>query len=124
VIHSGNYEIIGIRHRETQTLYITPLIIPHSSIPSYGKIQVGLYIAAIRDAIDRVQQDMKKEEEQKAEASKLGPSKDDQDKDPDEYDDNDELEEPKGKRRKGDLQAKYGKSKGGPSTGRRRGRST
>jgi hypothetical protein len=59
VMHSGNHEIIGIRHRETQTLYISHLIEPHAcSNPAYGKIQVGIYIAAIQETIDRVRQDI------------------------------------------------------------------
>src|SRR5712691_8671480 len=58
VMHSGNHEIIGIRHRKTQTLYISDVIEPHScSNPAYGKIQVGIYIAAIQDTIDRATQD-------------------------------------------------------------------
>ena len=57
-MHSGNHEIIGIRHRETQTLYISHVIEPHRcSNPAYGKIQVGIYIAAIQDTIDRARQD-------------------------------------------------------------------
>ena len=60
VLHSGNHEIIGIRHRETQTLYISHVIEPHScSNPAYGKIQVGIYIAAIQETIDRAEQDIK-----------------------------------------------------------------
>src|SRR5713226_3557200 len=63
VLHSGNHEIIGIRHRETQTLYISHLIEPHScSNPAYGKIQVGIYIAAIQETIDRVRQDIETRE--------------------------------------------------------------
>ena len=58
VLHSGNHEIIGIRHRKSQTLYISRLIEPHScSNPAYGKIQVGIYIAAIQETIDRARQD-------------------------------------------------------------------
>jgi hypothetical protein len=63
VMHSGNHEIIGIRHRETQTLYISHVIEPHScSNPAYGKIQVGIYIAAIQETIDRAKQDIEAEE--------------------------------------------------------------
>jgi hypothetical protein len=59
VLHSGNHEIIGIRHRESQTLYISHIIEPHScSNPAYGKIQVGIYIAAIQETIDRARQDI------------------------------------------------------------------
>ena len=58
-MHSGNHEIIGIRHRETQTLYTSHVIEPHScSNPAYGKIQVGIYIAAIQETIDRAKQDI------------------------------------------------------------------
>jgi hypothetical protein len=57
VLHSGNHEIIGIRHRKTQTLYISHAIEPHScSNPAYGKIQVGIYIAALQETIDREMQ--------------------------------------------------------------------
>ena len=63
VLHSGNHEIVGIRHRETQTLYISHVIEPHScSDPAYGKIQVGIYIAAIQETIDRTKQDMEAKE--------------------------------------------------------------
>src|ERR1700733_7106800 len=58
IMHSGNHEIIGIRHRKTQTLYISDVIEPHScSNPAYGKIQVGIYISAIQETIDRAMQD-------------------------------------------------------------------
>jgi hypothetical protein len=58
VLHSGNHEIIGIRRRKTQTLYISDVIKPHScSNPAYGKLQVGIYIAAIQETIDRATQD-------------------------------------------------------------------
>jgi hypothetical protein len=58
VLHSGNHEFIGIRHRSTQTLYISDLIKPHAcKEPSYGKLHVGIYIAAIKDAIDRESQE-------------------------------------------------------------------
>ena len=57
VFQSGNHEIFGIRHRATQTLYISNIIEPHAcKEPSYGKIHVGLYIAAITDALDRERQ--------------------------------------------------------------------
>ena len=57
VLQSGNHEFIGIRHRTTQTLYISDLIKPHAcKEPSYGKLHVGVYIAGIRDALDRERQ--------------------------------------------------------------------
>jgi hypothetical protein len=63
VLHSGNHEIVGIRHRETQTLYISHVIEPHScSNPAYGKIQVGIYIAAIQETMDRARQDIEARE--------------------------------------------------------------
>ncbi len=63
VLHSGNHEIIGIRHRRSQTLYISDVIEPHScSNPGYGKIQVGLYIAAIKETIDRARQEREAKE--------------------------------------------------------------
>jgi hypothetical protein len=59
VMHSGNHEVIGIRHHKTQTLYISDVIEPHScSNPAYGKIQVGIYIAAVQETIDRARQDI------------------------------------------------------------------
>ena len=62
-MHSGNHEIIGIRHRKTQTLYISHLIEPHScSVPAYGKIQVGIYIAAIQETMDMARQDIEARE--------------------------------------------------------------
>src|SRR5260370_35218556 len=70
VLHSGNHEIIGIRHRETQTLYISHLIEPHScSNPAYGKIQVGIYIAAIQETIDRERQDVEAREKRRRDPS-------------------------------------------------------
>ena len=57
VLQSGNHEFIGIRHRRTRTLYISDLIEPHAcQEPAYGKLHVGLYMAAARDAIDRERQ--------------------------------------------------------------------
>ncbi len=57
VLQSGNHEFIGIRHRTTQTLYISDLIQPHAcKEPSYGKLHVGIYIAGLRDALDRERQ--------------------------------------------------------------------
>jgi len=51
-------ECIGIRHRATQTLYISDLIEPHACTePPYGKLHVGVYIAAVQEVIDRATQD-------------------------------------------------------------------
>lgn len=60
VMQSGNLELIGVRHRATQTLYMAPLRQIHVDKqytgPSYGKLHTGLYIAALRDAINRALQ--------------------------------------------------------------------
>ena len=57
VFHSGNSELIGIRHRESQTLYLSDVIETYNTTsPAYEKVQVGLYFSLIRDAVDRMQQ--------------------------------------------------------------------
>ncbi|KAJ7155873.1 hypothetical protein C8R46DRAFT_434921 [Mycena filopes] len=55
VIHSGNYEYIGLRHRATQTLYLSQLIYPAkcADIGGYVKLHTGLYLSAIKDAESR-----------------------------------------------------------------------
>ena len=55
VIHSGVYEIIGVRCRKTQTLYLSDLIHPweRNGGGSYGQLHVGLFIAILRDAMGR-----------------------------------------------------------------------
>ncbi|CAA7267694.1 unnamed protein product [Cyclocybe aegerita] len=54
VIQAGNWEFIGVRARETQTLYLSSLIpVPGEISPPYNKVQLGLYIAAFADAIQR-----------------------------------------------------------------------
>ena len=46
-----------IRNRASQTLYVSDIIEPHNCVdPGYGKLQVGIYIAAIQDTMDRWQQ--------------------------------------------------------------------
>lgn len=52
ILSSGRLEYVCVRHRESQTLYISPLIRPYMC-PKWGKLQVGLYIAAIEDAVYR-----------------------------------------------------------------------
>ncbi|KAG6876996.1 hypothetical protein C0993_011195 [Termitomyces sp. T159_Od127] len=55
VFHCGNYERIGFRHRESQTLFISSLIDIHNcSNPAYGELQAGLYVSIVQDAINRV----------------------------------------------------------------------
>ncbi|CAA7265526.1 unnamed protein product [Cyclocybe aegerita] len=57
VFSSGNEEYIGYRQRESQTLYLSALIIPsRATRPAHGKLHVGLYIAAFQDALDRARQ--------------------------------------------------------------------
>ncbi|KAK2467450.1 hypothetical protein APHAL10511_000305 [Amanita phalloides] len=54
VLHSGNHELVCIRHRTTQTLYVSDLIEPPvCANPGYGKLHIGIYIAAIQETIDR-----------------------------------------------------------------------
>ena len=55
MIHAGNYEYVCIRHRETQTLYISDILhIPFLKDPGYGKVQIGIYITALDDALQRI----------------------------------------------------------------------
>ncbi|KIM39102.1 hypothetical protein M413DRAFT_236009 [Hebeloma cylindrosporum] len=57
IFHCGDRERIGIRHRESQTLYLSELIDTTAcKDPSYGAIQVGLHLAIIRDALQRQKQ--------------------------------------------------------------------
>ncbi|TFK65904.1 hypothetical protein BDN72DRAFT_900309 [Pluteus cervinus] len=51
VINCGNYERIGIRHRASQTLYISDVIDLTQS--GYGKLHLGLQMAIIGDALNR-----------------------------------------------------------------------
>lgn len=56
VFYCGNFERIGIRHRESQTLYLSPIIDPARCELAYGKMHVGLSIAAYQDTLDRFEQ--------------------------------------------------------------------
>lgn len=57
IFNCGNYERIGIRHRTTQTLYLSQLIKTYRcKDPPYGKLHIGLYMAAFEDAVDRAAQ--------------------------------------------------------------------
>ncbi|PBK65726.1 hypothetical protein ARMSODRAFT_1087334 [Armillaria solidipes] len=50
----GNYFRVGVRHRKTQTLYISNLVdVSSCSEPVYGKLMVAINLAIIRDAMDR-----------------------------------------------------------------------
>ncbi|KAK0452001.1 uncharacterized protein EV420DRAFT_702406 [Desarmillaria tabescens] len=54
IFDCGNYLRVGIRHRKTQTLYLSDLVdVCSHTDPAYGKLLVGIYLAIIRDAMDR-----------------------------------------------------------------------
>ena len=60
IFHSGNFEFIAIRHRESRTLYISDILhVPHLSHPGYGKVQIGIYLEALEDAFLRNELDKK-----------------------------------------------------------------
>lgn len=55
ILHTGNYEYICVRHRKTQTLYISDILhVPYLKDPGYGKVQVAIYMTAIDDALRRI----------------------------------------------------------------------
>uniref|UniRef100_A0A8H7Y6M2 Protein kinase domain-containing protein n=1 Tax=Psilocybe cubensis TaxID=181762 RepID=A0A8H7Y6M2_PSICU len=55
VLHCGRYERIGIRHRASQTLYLSGVIdTVNIKDPHYRKIHIGLYIATLQDALERM----------------------------------------------------------------------
>ncbi|KAF9464919.1 hypothetical protein BDZ94DRAFT_1307629 [Collybia nuda] len=57
IFHCGTLERIALRHRGTQTLYISDLIdVAHCKNPGYGKLHIGLYMAIMYDVLDRTQQ--------------------------------------------------------------------
>jgi hypothetical protein len=52
-----NHRVIGIRHRASQTLYVSDIVeLPTCWDPAYGKVHVGVYIAVIQDAMDGAKQ--------------------------------------------------------------------
>jgi hypothetical protein len=55
VVNSGNFEFIGVRHRDSQTLFLSPLIEVQTT-PAYAKLHTGLYIAAFHDTVCRALQ--------------------------------------------------------------------
>ncbi|KII83381.1 hypothetical protein PLICRDRAFT_180463 [Plicaturopsis crispa FD-325 SS-3] len=58
ILHSGNLEFICVRHRESQTLYVSDILhLPCMEDPKYGKTALGVYLLAIDDAIRRNQLD-------------------------------------------------------------------
>ncbi|KAG6852098.1 hypothetical protein H0H87_010958, partial [Tephrocybe sp. NHM501043] len=55
IFNCGNFERIGFRHRASRTFFLSELInVPDSKDPHYGKIQMGLYLAILQDALDRL----------------------------------------------------------------------
>ncbi|KAG6808027.1 hypothetical protein H0H92_005642 [Tricholoma furcatifolium] len=57
VFHCGTFERIGFRHRASQTLFLSDLIEPTKCMnPTYGHLHVGLFIAILKDSLDRVRQ--------------------------------------------------------------------
>ncbi|KAL4260276.1 Protein kinase domain-containing protein [Pleurotus pulmonarius] len=55
VFQCGNYERIGVRHRATQTLYLSDVIdVPNITDPgSYTELHLNLYVLILRDALQR-----------------------------------------------------------------------
>ncbi|TFK66382.1 hypothetical protein BDN72DRAFT_149419 [Pluteus cervinus] len=51
VLNCGNYERIGIRHRSSQTLYLSDVI--DVTKPGYGKLHLGILMSAVVDALNR-----------------------------------------------------------------------
>ena len=57
ILHLGNQELVCLRHRGSQTLYVSDIIVPSTCVdPGYGKLHVGIYIDAMQDMMDRRQQ--------------------------------------------------------------------
>lgn len=57
VFQCGNFERIGVRHRQSQTLYLSDVVdVVNGKGPAYGKLHTGLFIAAFEDGFDRAQQ--------------------------------------------------------------------
>jgi hypothetical protein len=98
VFHSGNYELVCLRHRETQTLYVSDLIEPPTcKDPGYGKLQVGIYVAAVQDMIDHAKQRLHRSQPKSFEGDDGGdPASGDNEK----YDQNDDCGNPYGGERK------------------------
>ncbi|KIM42889.1 hypothetical protein M413DRAFT_444516, partial [Hebeloma cylindrosporum] len=54
ILNCGRYERIGIRHRASQTLYLSALIDPvNIQDPHYGKLHIGLHMAIVQDVLER-----------------------------------------------------------------------
>ncbi|KAF4611313.1 hypothetical protein D9613_007196 [Agrocybe pediades] len=53
VMNCGTHERIGVRHRSSQTLYLSDIIDPRRE--GYGRIHTGLALAILKDAIERIE---------------------------------------------------------------------
>ncbi|KIM42894.1 hypothetical protein M413DRAFT_125311 [Hebeloma cylindrosporum] len=54
ILNCGRYERIGIRHRASQTLYLSGLVDPvNTQDPRYRKLHVALNLAIARDVLER-----------------------------------------------------------------------
>jgi hypothetical protein len=81
-MHAGSFEYIGARHRATQRLYLSDLIKTHTcQDPGYGKLHIGLYIAALEDAENRVLLLCEQEEKHKGPGQATGGSRPEHDRD-------------------------------------------
>ncbi|KIM41014.1 hypothetical protein M413DRAFT_28111 [Hebeloma cylindrosporum] len=81
IFQCAKYERIGFRHRETQTLYLSELIDP-SVLPTYGKMEIGLQIAIVKDLIERRAATKEKEKETDlSNAAKKRPAEDNESSD-------------------------------------------
>ncbi|KAJ7056872.1 hypothetical protein C8F01DRAFT_1233402 [Mycena amicta] len=70
----GNYERIGIRHRETQTLYISDLFdVTSCKDPGYIKLHVGVFLSQTLDAISR----MKDAQKHSSQSTRKRPNRED-----------------------------------------------
>ncbi|KNZ75775.1 hypothetical protein J132_01620 [Termitomyces sp. J132] len=55
VINAGNVEVIGMRDRLTQTLYLSDVVFVGDPSYPYFQLHTGLYVSALRDAQDRAE---------------------------------------------------------------------
>lgn len=62
MISAGNVEVIGMRDRLTQTLYLSDVFLVNDPRYPYFQLHTGLYVSAIRDAQDRAESIVLREE--------------------------------------------------------------
>jgi len=97
ILHSGNYEFVCFRHRASQVLYVSDiLVVKYLSEPGYGKLQIGIYMATLDDVFRRLALDKAR--------GRAGAPPDEHDNDGDSTNDGDQDEaderRPSSKRRK------------------------